>query len=164
MRRESKPAEAAAFALDRFLPYRLSVVTKRASRLFARRYSEAFGLSIPEWPVLAGLGRFGRLPGSEIAERTAMGKVKVSRAVRQLHDRGLLAREEDAADRRVHRLVMTPEGRQVHAGIVPLARGLEAELLVGLAAADLVALQALLDQLDRRLSEMGAEAAADGLD
>jgi DNA-binding MarR family transcriptional regulator len=155
---------AAGFALEEFLPYRLSVVTNRASRLFARRYSEEFGLSIPEWRVLAVLGRFGRLSGTEIVERTAMDKVKVSRAVRQLLDRGLLAREEDAADRRVHRLAMTREGRQVHAGIVPLARGLEAELLAGLTVADRAALQAMLDRLDRRLAEMGAEAAADGPD
>jgi DNA-binding MarR family transcriptional regulator len=59
---------------------------------------------------------------------------------------------------------MTPEGRRVHAGIVPLARGLEAELLAGLTAADRAALQAMLDRLDRRLAEMGAEAAADGPD
>jgi DNA-binding MarR family transcriptional regulator len=41
------------------------------------------------------LGRFGRLSGNEIGERTAMDKVKVSRAVRRLLDRSLVAREED---------------------------------------------------------------------
>jgi DNA-binding MarR family transcriptional regulator len=128
-------ASEAAFALEELLPYRLSVVTNRSSRLFARRYSEAFGLSIPEWRVLAVVGRFGGLSASAVAERTAMDKVKVSRAVRGLLDRGLLARTEDDADRRVQRLGMSAEGGRVHARIVPLARAwkpswaLEAKLL-----------------------------------
>jgi hypothetical protein len=53
---------AADFALEAFLPYRLSVVTNHASRLFARCYSEAHGLSVPEWRVLAVVGRFGGCP------------------------------------------------------------------------------------------------------
>jgi DNA-binding MarR family transcriptional regulator len=109
-------------------------------------------------------GRFGGLSATAVVERTAMDKVKVSRAVRALLDRGLLRREEDPGDRRVQRLAMTAEGRRIHAGIVPLARGLEAELLAGLGAAERAALRRLLDALDRRLSEMGAEPGAGGPD
>lgn len=65
---------AAGFALEEFLPYRLSVVTNRASRLFARRYSEVFGISIAEWRVLAVVGRFGGLSASAVVARTAMDK------------------------------------------------------------------------------------------
>ncbi|SDD84598.1 MarR family winged helix-turn-helix transcriptional regulator [Belnapia rosea] len=155
---------AAEFALEEFLPYRLSVAANRTSRLFARRYSEEFGLSIPEWRVLAVVGRFGGLSASEVVERTAMDKVKVSRAVRALLGRGLLVRQEDAADRRVQRLAMTEEGRRIHTRILPLARALEAELLAGIGPEDRAALHRLLDALDRRLTEMGAETGADGLD
>ena len=154
----------AAFALEEFLPYRLSVVTNRASRLFARRYSEAFGISIAEWRVLAVVGRFGGLSASAVVERTAMDKVKVSRAVRGLLARGLLVREEDAVDRRVQRLAMTPAGQGIHGRIVPLARGLEAELLAGLEAADRAALHRLLDALDARLAAMGAGPGTEGPD
>lgn len=163
MKPKASGAGAAKFALEAFLPYRLSVVTNRASRLFARRYSE-FGLSIPEWRVLAVVGRFGGLSATEVVERTAMDKVKVSRAVRGLLERGLLARQEDAADRRVQRLAMTREGRRLHAGIVPEARALEAELLAPLSATERAALHRLLDRLDARLSKMGAEPGAEGPD
>jgi DNA-binding MarR family transcriptional regulator len=146
---------AADFALETFLPYRLSVVTNHASRLFARRYSEAYGLSIPEWRVLAVVGRFGGLSATGVVERTAMDKVEVSRAVRALPDRGLLARQEDAADRRVQRLAMTAAGRALHAAIVPEARALEAELLAALTPAEGRALHALLDRLEARLQAMG---------
>ena len=48
--------DADAFSLDRFLPYQLSVVAEALSRLFARRYEDAFGIAVPEWRVLAVLG------------------------------------------------------------------------------------------------------------
>ena len=54
---------------------------------------------------------------------TAMDKVKVSRAVRGLLARGLLVREEDAVDRRVQRLAMTPAGQGIHGRIVPRRAG-----------------------------------------
>lgn len=154
----------ADFALEAFLPYRLSVVTNHASRLFARRYSAPHGLSIPEWRVLAVLGRFGGLSATGVVERTAMDKVKVSRAVRSLLDRGLLTRQEDAADRRVQRLAMTAPGRALHAAIVPEARALEAGLLEALAPAERQVLHALLDRLEARLRAMGADAGAEGPD
>ena len=155
---------AADFALEAFLPYRLSVVANHASRLFARRYSETYGLTVPEWRVLAVVGRFGGLSATGVVERTAMDKVKVSRAVRSLLARGLLAREEDAADRRVQRLAMTQAGRALHAGIVPEARGLEAALLDSLAPAERAVLHALLDRLEARLAAMGTPDDAGGPD
>jgi DNA-binding MarR family transcriptional regulator len=162
--RGGRPDAAAEFALESFLPYRLSVVTNHASRLFSRRYSEVYGLSIPEWRVLAVAGRFGGLSATEVVERTAMDKVKVSRAIRALLLRGLLARQEDAADRRVQRLAMTRAGRALHACIVPEAKALEAGLLAALAPDERQALHRLLDRLEARLQEMGAGADAEGPD
>ena len=52
--------EAARLDLDDFLPYRLSVLTNRVSGAIARHYSERFGLSVPEWRVMAVLGRARR--------------------------------------------------------------------------------------------------------
>ncbi len=139
--------DARDFALEDFLPYQLSVAANRISRLFARRYSQAFGISIAEWRVMAVLGRFGTLSPSGIAERTAMDKVKVSRAAARLATSGLLASEPDAADGRVRRFGLTPRGVSMHAAIVPLARALAAELAAGLPAEEWQALHTLLPRI-----------------
>src|SRR4249920_3848062 len=95
-RRQMAPAaNGKAFRLEDFLPYRLSVAANRVSRLFARRYSEAYGLGIPEWRVLAMVGRFGTLSPSAVGEWSAMDKVKVSRAAASLVARGLLRQVHD---------------------------------------------------------------------
>src|SRR3546814_9508084 len=67
--------------LERFLPYRLSVITNRISGALSRHYAARFGISIPEWRVIANLGRYPGLSANQVAERSAMDKVTVSRAV-----------------------------------------------------------------------------------
>ena len=149
--------DARDFALEDFLPYRLSVAANRNSRLFARRYSEAFGISIAEWRVMAVLGRFGTLSPGGITERTAMDKVKVSRAAARLAAAGLLSSEPDAADGRVRRFGLTPRGVRLHAAIVPIARAMEAELTAGMSAADWEALRRLLGAVAEHAGKLEAK-------
>jgi DNA-binding MarR family transcriptional regulator len=146
------PAGRAALVLERFLPYRLSVLTNRISGQIARLYARRFGLTIPEWRVMAVLGRFGPMSANEVAERTAMDKVRVSRAVAQLARDGRLARRTDRADRRRAVLDLSPKGRAVFAEIVPLALGVEARLLAPLSAAE----RALVDEVIARLEACAA--------
>ncbi len=115
-------AGAGGFALERFVPYRLSVLSNAISRSIARLYHQRFGLAIPEWRVMAVLGRFGPLPANGVCRRTEMDKVRVSRAVARLQARGLVERRTDAADRRRSVLRLAPQGRDIHDRIVPLAR------------------------------------------
>ncbi len=157
-RRERVPAaDARGFALEEFLPYRLSVAANRISRLFARRYSEAFGISIAEWRVMAVLGRFGTLSPGGITERTEMDKVKVSRAAARLAAAGLLSSEADAADGRARRFGLTPRGVRLHAAIVPIARAMEAELAAGMPPADWEALRRLLGAIAGHAGELEAK-------
>ncbi|MCS6879505.1 MAG: MarR family winged helix-turn-helix transcriptional regulator [Geminicoccaceae bacterium] len=148
--------EASPFRLEDFLPYRLSVTANRVSRAFARLYAERFGLTIPEWRVMAVLGTGGPMPASAIVERTAMDKVKVSRAVAALEAKGYLARRPHPEDRRSALLELGPRGRAVFEQIVPLARALEAELTAALGPQDRALLVELLARLDARLARLGA--------
>ena len=78
----------AQLELKNFLPYRLSVLSNRISSSIAREYSQRFGLGVTEWRVIAVLGRYPDLSAGEVAARTAMDKVAVSRAVARLLERG----------------------------------------------------------------------------
>jgi DNA-binding MarR family transcriptional regulator len=147
-----RPARPPELALERFLPYRLSVLTNRVSGEIARLYARRFGLTIAEWRVMAVLGRFGPMSANEVAERTAMDKVRVSRAVAQLARRGRLLRRIDRADRRRVVLDLSPKGRAVFAEIVPLALGVEARLLAPLSAAE----RELVEQVIARLEACAA--------
>ena len=55
--RPGTEAAAERLVLERFVPYRLSILSNRVSRAIAARYAKAFDLTIPEWRVIAVLGR-----------------------------------------------------------------------------------------------------------
>ncbi|HVJ55417.1 MAG TPA: MarR family winged helix-turn-helix transcriptional regulator [Aliidongia sp.] len=134
--------------LERFLPYRLSVLSNRISTAIARVYEQRFGLSIPEWRLIAVLGRFGPLSANGVAERTYMDKVRVSRAVQRLLQRGLIERAMDGADRRRSILQLSAEGRTIRAEVAPLALDIERGLLTALSRTDRAELDRLLGLLD----------------
>lgn len=143
----ARTAAADVLALERFLPYRLSVLANVVSSNLARQYAERFGLSVSQWRVLAVLGRFPDLSAGEVAEKTAMDKVMVSRAVAGLLVDGRLQRRTDSGDRRRSVLRLSPEGWTVYERIVPLARAYEARLMAALPARDFQALDRAIDTL-----------------
>jgi hypothetical protein len=153
---------AGAFDLETFLPYELSVVTNRISRAFTRRYAESFGLTIPEWRVMAIVGAFAPLSSNAVCERAAMDKAKVSRAVTSLVEKGYLKRARHAEDGRLVALALTPAGQSVHQGIVPLAREVETQLVAVLSEAERVSLRRILRKLDTRVRELAPDGGADG--
>ncbi len=152
--RRAPPAEP--LLLERFLPYELSVTANRVSRLFARRYADAFGISIPEWRCLAVIGQLGSLSASAIAERTAMDKVKVSRALAGLSAKGLVRRTPHPTDGRLSLVTFSARGARVYAEIVPLALRTEQELVEGLGQAERAALSAFLARINRRVEALEA--------
>mgnify|MGYP003536042296 FL=1 len=90
----------AELRLERFLPYRLSVLSNRVSQDIAALYSKRFGIGITEWRVMAVLGHEHNLSANQVAERTAMDKVAVSRALAKLIENKLLLRQTHGEDRR----------------------------------------------------------------
>ncbi|MDH3622034.1 MAG: MarR family transcriptional regulator [Gammaproteobacteria bacterium] len=133
--------------LEDFLPYRLSILSNTVSTMIAHIYEERFGLSIPEWRVIAILGRFPGLSAVEVAERTLMDKVAVSRAVTKLVKNGRIDREFADADRRRSILNLSEEGRRVHDEIAPLALKFERDLLLEISDDETEQLRIIMDRL-----------------
>lgn len=133
--------------LENFLPYRLSVLSNTVSLAIAREYEDRFQLSITEWRVVAVLGRYDGLSAREVAERTAMDKVAVSRAVAALMKDGRVRRATAAHDKRQSVLSLTAKGRKVHAEVAPLALQHEQRLLAHLDAEEQSWLARILEKL-----------------
>lgn len=146
--------------LDRFLPYRLSVLANTMSVAIASAYAERFALSIPEWRVMAVLAQEPGLSAAEVAARTAMDKVAVSRAVASLARARRIERTMQEADRRRSRLQLTTKGHAVYREVVPFALAYEESVLRGLPASTRRMLDALLDDLLERARSMRAERVA----
>lgn len=146
--------------LDRFLPYRLSVLSNTISQAIARDYGARFGLAVTEWRVLAVLGRYDGLSAVEVAERTAMDKVAVSRAVNALLKSGRIRRAVHANDKRRSVLSLSAKGRRVYDEVAPMALRYERELLAVLDRDERAWLERILDKLVAEGHDALARAAA----
>jgi DNA-binding MarR family transcriptional regulator len=143
--------------LERFLPYRLSVLANVVSATIASAYATRFDLTIPEWRVIAVLAREPGLSAAEVAERTAMDKVAVSRAVTRLLRHRRVARRAAATDRRRSSLALTGEGAAVYREVAPIALDYESQLLEALSSAESRTLDAALRKLLVRARDLAGK-------
>lgn len=133
--------------LEDFLPYRLAILSHSVSHSIATVYDDRFDLSIPEWRVIAIVGRFPGLSAVEVAERTVMDKVAVSRAVSKLVKNGRIDRRFADADRRRSILNLSEKGEELHNEVAPFALQMEADLLADLTETEIEVLDTVIDKL-----------------
>mgnify|MGYP006276084183 CR=1 FL=1 len=153
--RRSDGRDGQALRLPAYLPYRLSVVSNKASSLIARAYQARFGLTIQEWRIIAVLGAGEALTAQGLCEATAMDKVTVSRAIRKLDQRGLVRRRRNPSDKRASDVTLSDDGQAIYAEVAPLALRYEQAMAEGLTADEREQLMALLGKLEARLDAGG---------
>jgi len=133
------------FELSAFLPYRLAVLAARVSADFADIYQKKFGLSVPEWRVMAHLSQSGDVSVREIHKRVDMDKSKVSRAAARLQLRGLVAKATPSDDKRLVSLSLTEKGRAMFDEITPLALAYQEKMHAQLTEQERIALMKAID-------------------
>jgi DNA-binding MarR family transcriptional regulator len=137
--------------LGGFLPYVLANLAQGISVELSGIYGEEFGLSVPEWRVVANLAEHGTLNARQIVEFTAMAKSKVSRAVAGLDQRGLVTQRTASSDSRAKDLALSEAGEALYREIVPKVLAWEETLLEGLEVGEYRDLLYLLEKLGQRL-------------
>ena len=115
--------------LERYFPYRLSILSNRISALISETYSAKFALSITEWRIMAVLGEYPVISADEVSLKTQIEKSILSRAISKLLQRKLLERSFDPADKRRSMLRLTDTGVAVYDELVPMSYDYEQALL-----------------------------------
>jgi DNA-binding MarR family transcriptional regulator len=142
-----RPPDHAPLELESFIPYQLSIVSNTVSQAIADDYQARYDLAVTEWRVMAVLARFDGLSAREVAERTAMDKVAVSRALARLVAADRVRRQTHQDDRRRSVLGLTAAGWRIHDEVAPMARQRERELLAKLEPGEQAWLRRILDKL-----------------
>lgn len=139
-----------------FLPYRLSVLANTVSHTLAHLYDRRFGITIPEWRVIAVLSGGKTMSAGEVATATAMERVQVSRAIGRMLTADLIRREAGGQDRRRADLTLTAKGNAIFAEIAPLALAYQERLTEVLTADEAAQLDRLLNRLQGRAGHLAA--------
>jgi DNA-binding MarR family transcriptional regulator len=145
------------FSLSDFLPHRLAVAARGISSAFANTCLQQAGVSIPEWRLLATVGRIGTASPTIIGKQADMDKVKTSRASAALVARGFLRTMKDTSDGRGRQLSLTKKGVALHNDVMKLSSEFRDELTTLLSKQETNKLNRLLskilDYADRLTSE-----------
>lgn len=137
----------ALLTLERFMPYRLSILSNKVSSMIADTYQDKFALSITEWRIMAVLGEYPGSSADEISVKTQIEKSILSRSVNRLLKRKLIEREISDTDRRRSHIKLSETGRAVYEEIVPLSYAYERALLNCFSEAEQAQFSDLIDRL-----------------
>jgi len=143
--------------LDAFIPYLLSVTSNVVSDAIASSYQALFGLTIPEWRLIAVIGEDEGITQQQVGRRTRMDKVTVSRATIALVDRGLVERKPHASDRRSQSLHLTKAGHDLYDQVAPKALELERQIFASFDPRDVAAFSEMLGRIRDVTLRMGGE-------
>lgn len=97
-----------------------------------RELGATFGLSRPGFVILFSLSQQPGLVARDVGMVTGLPKNSISRAVSELLERGLTRRKTADDDRRAKVLILTDEGRDLLAKVVPLFEARQAAMLAAL--------------------------------
>ena len=141
---------AANFDLERYLPYRLTVIAEQLSAELAKQYKQTYGISIPEWRVLVNVGYTRKPSIRDIEKKAGLEKSKVSRAASRLEANGYLIKHTDDQDRRLLKLSLTEKGRALLDVLLSMARAFQTRLESKIGAG-VPEFHASLDRLDAKI-------------
>ena len=125
-------------------------------RLFRKRFdvvSRQFGVTGPQWRVLAALKRTPGVNQGALAQWLEVEAITVGRMIDRLEKSGLVERHPDPQDRRVWRLFLADKATPLLDKLHACGQGVFAEALAGFSEGEHEALRALLDRVRCNLSE-----------
>ena len=149
------------FRLEDFLPFRLNVLAQEVSERLSMIYAARFGLDIPQWRILANLASRGETTAQDIARFTLSHKSTISRAVQDLEDRKLIARQVAAEDRRSYTLKLTVDGKRLFRQLLPLVLDFERKLMASVSESEARALLKGIAALEGSLRNTRSGTSAD---
>ncbi|RVT81486.1 MarR family transcriptional regulator [Rhodobacteraceae bacterium CCMM004] len=137
-------------ALFSFTLQRLATLS---TKIATRSVYEPYGLSIPEWRVLAVLGYLGEVSVLTVARHAAVLRTQLPRVTTELEKRGLIRRKTNPDDGRSALLSLTDTGRTTVDEILRRSRSRNADMLSDLSPAERKELMRLVRKVLRTSHE-----------
>ena len=147
--------------IGHFLTFQIIRLANAAKANVTRKYLADFGLSVPEWRLLAMTVRFEPVRFSELVANSSIDKGQASRTLQVLTRRGLIAAQTLGGGRRRMAdsgapviLTITPKGRRLYETLLPVAQRNQARLLYLLSREERRALWTILNKLFAAIGDL----------
>ena len=139
--------------LAEFMPYLINRVGAALVERFTAEALAGTQLTIGTWRLLLAMSNHDGTRQVDLAAFTSIEVSTVSRLVTQLVQRGLVSRARSASSNREVVVSLTPKGRTLVAGLVPVAAALEQAATRGVSAKELAAVKRVLRRMHANLTK-----------
>jgi DNA-binding MarR family transcriptional regulator len=112
--------------------FTLQRLASLSTKIATRSVYEPYGLSIPEWRVLAVLGYLGEVSVLTVAKHSAVLRTQLPKVTSELEKRGLVCRKPNPEDARSALLSLTETGRSTVDEILRRSRARNRAMLADL--------------------------------
>jgi DNA-binding MarR family transcriptional regulator len=143
-------------ALIRLIAVRIVRLSELVLRIGTLAFKDRFGVKPTDLRILVILGAYQPISVNEVSRRTHIDKAWISRSLRGLLRRKLIAKTSHPSDNRASLLSLTRQGEALLREIAPVAERYQRQLLEGQRARDV---ERVLDLLSTRAEEMFQAAA-----
>lgn len=122
-------------------------LSNRLMAPFATHLADRYKISLNEFRLLMTIGALGTTASHEVAEKTGVNVMSVSRAVAALERNGRITVVTDPNNRRRKALTLTDEGKRLYTIMKPQSHKVAEYLFSELNSMDIVTLNRILNQL-----------------
>lgn len=147
------------FCIKDYTPYKLAIIAERAGFLLASQYKH-LQISKPQFRIMAVVDNAPHISSTLVAVETMMDKSRVTRAIDDLVERGLMIREKDPRDKRANLLALTAEGKELFLHLGQMAMRIQRRLVTSMTDEEsrifekvLIRLEGALNQLEHEFEE-----------
>jgi len=137
----------------RYIGFLISDVARQMRGAFDRRVRR-LGLTRAQWQVLSLLHHRPGASQTELAELLEVERATAGRMIDRLERKNWVERRADAADRRINRLFLTTEARDVQSDMGRIAEDMMDDAMGSLAADEQDLLADMMERMKARLQSM----------
>jgi len=138
----------------------ISDVARLMRATFDRRVRQ-IGLTRSQWLVLSLLRRRPGASQSELAEMLEVERATAGRMIDRLERKNWVVRCPDVSDRRVNRLYLTDEAKDVQAEMGRIAESMMDDAMASLAEGEREVLTDMMERMKATLQSMGSRGAVE---
>jgi MarR family transcriptional regulator for hemolysin len=134
----------------------------RLRRTLMDKWLSPLGITRSQWWVLAFLSRNDGMPQSELAMELDVGKVALGALIDRLEQGGFVRRELDPADKRVRRVVLTNQSKELVETLREVSSRFNRSVLDGMPRKDLEITAETLRRMKHKLIDRAKELSSEG--
>ena len=135
--RSSPMSKRPHLVLDNYLPYLINRVGSAVAETYTAQALDKRNLSLAMWRVLAALSSNGEQRQIDLVAMTSIDASTMSRLVTRLVRAGLVTRSRSKTSNREVVIALSPKGRAVVEGLIPIAKDMEKVASAGISAKEL---------------------------